>query len=57
MEFDAKVYLQVVSRLFYGEPYWFLDRIRNEAGSTATTDPKAILSIISEEVRQQSDAF
>ena len=57
MEFDAKVYLQVVSRLFYGQPYWFLDRIRNEAGATATTDPKAILRIISEEVRQQSEAF
>ena len=47
----------MVSKLFHGQPYWFLDRTRHEAGATATTDPTAILSIISEEVRQQSDEF
>lgn len=28
--FDAGCFLEVMQRLFYGEPYWFIDRVRTQ---------------------------
>jgi hypothetical protein len=31
LEFDAGCFLEVIQKLFYGEPYWFIDRVKTQS--------------------------
>jgi len=33
IDFDSVVFLDVIQRLFYGEPYWFLDKTKSQKNS------------------------
>jgi hypothetical protein len=42
LEFDAVVFLEVIQRLFYGDPYWFLDRTKVQRDNRNTINPNAL---------------
>lgn len=59
MEFDANCFLDVASRLFYGEAFWFIDKVRTRTQTEGgrSTSPKALLAHIQEIVEKKQNSY
>ena len=44
LEFDPACFLTVIQKLFYGEPYWFVDRVKTQLESGQSLSPVALIS-------------
>lgn len=44
LEFDAGCFLSVIQKLFYGEPYWFIDRVKTQTESGQSLSPLEMVS-------------
>ena len=50
LDFDSGCFLEVICRLFYGEPYWFIDRVKTQTESGQNMGPTALIQRLKEYV-------
>lgn len=52
LEFDPVCFLTVIQKLFYGEPFWFVDRVKTQLDSGQSLSPLALINKLKNLVEQ-----
>lgn len=55
LDFDAGCFLLVIQKIFYGEPYWIIDRVKIQAENGQNLTPLSLLIKIQNYVEVMAD--